>query len=582
MSSSVSIKTRLYFSIGLSLMAMLILAGVGAYSIRQGSKSLQSVYENMVVPIFILKEMDGDLKDLRFRMLGYLVDQMPAVGNMNHVKEVKQKMPVLWAEYKTRIQDNALDEQTRELVEKIDNQFVTLAPFLDKLEAAYREEKKQRVSQLLVGEWLDFRAGLIKPFSSLLELQQVAVKTTYEHHVAIGKRLLILVAAVLASIAVVLVYFGIRTVKVISRPLDSAVGLAMHIASGDLTSKVEVHSNDEVGRLVKALGEMNDNLCRLVSNIRHGADSVAAGSQELSSAAEQLSSSAQEQASSLEETAASMEEMTSTVKQNADNALRADKVALGAREAANEGVVMSSSLRRSMEAINISSGKIADIIGVIDEIAFQTNLLALNAAVEAARAGEQGRGFAVVAAEVRNLAQRSATAAKEIKTLIKDSVDKVQDGTQLVGASSKTLESIVENVKNTAEIIAEISASSQEQASGIEQVNRAIMQMDSVTQSNAAQVEELSGTSQSLAEQAEQLRNLVAHFTLKTEAVIRPVSRKAVTPMANAESAKTLPHVPDNATEPSASTAKPANIHSLKPRVVAQKTGGVKGNWAEF
>ena len=157
---NVSIKTRLYFSIGLSLMAMLILAGVGAYSVRQGSKSLQSVYENMVVPISILKEMDGDLKDLRFRMLGYLVDQMPAVGNMNHVKEVKQKTPELWAEYKTRIQANTLDEQTRELVEKIDSQFVTLAPFLDKLEAAYLLEKKQKVTQLLEGEWLDSVNGI--------------------------------------------------------------------------------------------------------------------------------------------------------------------------------------------------------------------------------------------------------------------------------------------------------------------------------------------------------------------------------------------------------------------------------------
>ena len=582
MLSNLSIKARLYLGVGLSLLAMLILTGVGAHSIRQGSKSLQSVYENMVMPISILKEIDGELKDVRFRMAGYLTNQMPAVGSMNHVKEAKQKVPELWAEYRTRTQDNAFDDQARELIDKINSQLAILAPFLDKLEAAYRMDRKQNVMLLLEDEWPQVHAGLLKPISGLLQSQQDTVKTTYERHVSMGGRLLLLVLAVLVSIAVILVYFGIRTVNAISRPLDTAVGLAVRIASGDLTGKVETHSNDEVGRLLNALGEMNDNLGRLVSNIRHGADSVAAGSQELSSAAEQLSSSAQEQASSLEETAASMEEMTSTVKQNADNALRADKVALDAREAANEGVVMSSSLRRSMEAINTSSIKIADIIGVIDEIAFQTNLLALNAAVEAARAGEQGRGFAVVAAEVRNLAQRSASAAKEIKALIQDSAGKVQDGTQLVSASSKTLESIVENVKNTAEIISEISASSQEQASGIEQVNRAIMQMDGVTQSNAAQVEELSGTSQSLAEQAEQLRNLVAHFTLKTEAVIRPVSRKVVTPMANAVSAKTLPHAPDDATEPSASTAKPANIHSLKPRVVAQKAGGVKGDWTEF
>jgi methyl-accepting chemotaxis protein len=275
-----------------------------------------------------------------------------------------------------------------------------------------------------------------------------------------------------------------------------------------------------------------------------------------------------------------MEEMTSTVKQNADNALRADKVALEARESANEGVVMSSSVRRSMEAINTSSTKIADIISVIDEIAFQTNLLALNAAVEAARAGEQGRGFAVVASEVRNLAQRSASAAKEIKSLINDSVDKVQDGAQLVNTSSKTLEGIVENVKNTAEIIAEISASSQEQASGIEQVNRAIMQMDGVTQSNAAQVEELSGTSQSLASQAEQLKALVSHFTFRPEAMKHFSGATAAKPAT--ASAKADNSAAGAEPELSGKSGKSRNVQYLKPRVVTQKASAAGGDWTEF
>ncbi|MEK7207458.1 MAG: methyl-accepting chemotaxis protein, partial [Pseudomonadota bacterium] len=288
MLSNLSIKIRLYIGIGLSLMAMLLLAGVDAYSVRQGSKSLQSVYENMVVPFSILKEMDNDLKDVRFRMLGYLLNQMPAVGNMNHVKEVKQKLPELWAEYKTRTRDNAFDDQAREQIDMIDSQLVALAPFLDKLEAAYRLEKKPNVTQLLEGDWLRFRAELLKPISGLLQWQQDAVKTAYEHQVAIGGRLLLLIAAVLASVTVVLVYFGIRSVNAISRPLDAALGLAVRIASGDLTGKVETHSNDEVGRLLKALGEMNDNLERLVSDISHSASVVATGSQELSAASEQL------------------------------------------------------------------------------------------------------------------------------------------------------------------------------------------------------------------------------------------------------------------------------------------------------
>jgi methyl-accepting chemotaxis protein len=512
MLNNLSIKMRLYINLGLALMVMLVLTGVDLYSVRQGSGALESVYERWVVPTSDLTAVDAALKELRFRMAAYLVDQMPAVGNVNQLNEARMEIPERWKNYKNLTEQDKLTDEARELVGKIDSQIVILGPFLDKLEAAYRSNKKAQVSLMLEDEWPSVHTGLLKPISSLLQAQDVAIKGIYDHYAANGWRLITFVLIVLLAVMAVMLYSGLRNVHAIGKPLEQAAALAARIASGDLTGKVEVRTNDEVGRLLRALKEMNDNLRRLVENIRHGADSVAHGSQELSSAGEQLSSSAQEQASSLEETAASMEEMTSTVKQNADNALRADKVALEARHAANEGVTLASSVKQSMEAIKSSSSKIADIISVIDEIAFQTNLLALNAAVEAARAGEQGRGFAVVAAEVRNLAQRSASSAKEIKLLIQDSVEKVQDGTQLVNTSSKMLDGIVEGVQNTAEIISEISASSQEQASGIEQVNRAIMQMDGVTQSNAAQVEELSSTSQSLAAQAVQLRDLVAQF----------------------------------------------------------------------
>ena len=354
------------------------------------------------------------------------------------------------------------------------------------------------------------------------------------------------------------------------RPLNRLVEAMHEMASGNLAVSLTVdeHRRDEIAEASAMLNILADRLNSSVGRVAQAAEAITLGSQELSSATEQLSSSAQEQASSLEETAASMEEMTSTVKHNADNAVQVDKLAAESAEAANESVVMATSLQRSMDLINNSSNKIADIIGVIDEIAFQTNLLALNAAVEAARAGEHGRGFAVVAAEVRNLAQRSAQAAKEIKALINDSVEKAGDGTHLVGITTSKLEGIVGKVKHVAELISEINASSQEQASGIEQVNRAIVQMDSVTQSNAAQVEELSGTSQSLAAQADHLRELVSHFRLK--AIAARESAPLDTTMAKA-------HTGPSKVE---STAPAANVQMLRPKRSAGTRSGE--DWTEF
>lgn len=324
--------------------------------------------------------------------------------------------------------------------------------------------------------------------------------------------------AVMVAALPLMLMLGWYFVRTITGPLGRLERGLQHAAHGDLTLSLHVASRDELGQAGGAFNVLMDELKVIMAEVKSAADAVAVGSQELSSASESLSASAQEQASSLEETAASMEEMTSTVKQNADNAGQADRLANESSQAANEGMVMASSIKRSMDLITTSSDRIAEITSVIDGIAFQTNLLALNAAVEAARAGEHGRGFSVVATEVRNLAQRSAAAAKEIKALIQDSVDKIQDGTHLVNTAGLTLEEIASSVKRVTTIIGEISTSSREQASGIDQVNRAIVQMDSVAQNTAAQVEELSGTSQSFADQAERLRALLARFQVDANA----------------------------------------------------------------
>ena len=314
----------------------------------------------------------------------------------------------------------------------------------------------------------------------------------------------------------------------ITRPVARALEVANTVAAGDLTSRIEVTTRDETGQLLQALATMNESLARTVGAVRAGTDTIAVAAEQVAAGSMDLSSRTEQQAGALEETASSMEELTSTVRQNADNARQANTLAESASGVAARGGQVIHQVVDTMDEIQASSSKISDIIGVIDGIAFQTNILALNAAVEAARAGEQGRGFAVVATEVRNLAQRSAAAAKEIKVLIGDSSDKVANGSRLVAQAGSTMEEIVDSVRRVTDIMAEISAASLEQTAGIEQINGAVAQMDEGTQQNAALVEETAAASNAMQEQAARLAQAVAVFRIAAGPAVeapRPVAQ---------------------------------------------------------
>jgi len=427
----------------------------------------------------------------------------------------------------------------------------------------------------------------------LLSLQRKSIDATA---VSIDKAtdrsttLLLVLGAVLLAIGAWAAWLISRSITV---PLNSALGIASTVAQGDLTTHFgEETARDEIGDLMKALKSMNDALRRVVSEVQTGTGAIANASQEIAAGNLDLSARTEQQASSLEETASSMEELTSTVRQNADNANQANQLAQAASDVAARGGEIVGQVVDTMGSIDASSRKIVDIIGTIDGIAFQTNILALNAAVEAARAGEQGRGFAVVASEVRNLAARSAAAAKEIKELIGNSVDQVNNGTALVQRAGTTMDEVVASVRRVTDIMGEITSASREQSLGIDQVNQAIGQMDTVTQQNAALVEEAAAAAASMQDQAGRLAEVAAMFKLGEAGFAAPAQVPAAARARPAPARRAIAAAPRTAARPKA--AAPAAAASAEAGAAAgpaaarpagaerRKPVAVNDEWEEF
>jgi methyl-accepting chemotaxis protein len=390
--------------------------------------------------------------------------------------------------------------------------------------------KVEEADQLYTNQFIPYAKKYLEVTQSLVELQRRRMNDNGEAIKALAGQSLILLSGFAMLAIAIGVAFSWYLTSSVARPLKKSVDVAERVATGDLTNKIEVSSLDETGRLMLALKAMNDSLSTIVGQVRDGTENIAASSAQIAAGNQDLSSRTEQQASAVEETAASMEQLATAVKQNAENAKKAnDLAALASSMATNGGVVVEQAVK-SMADINTSAKKIADIIGVIDGIAFQTNILALNASVEAARAGVQGRGFAVVAAEIRSLAERSATAAKEIKSLIRQSIESVDVGNEHVNAAGKTMQQVVDSVRQADTLIREIAIASQKQSAGIQQINEAITHIDDVTQQNAALVEQAAAAAESMRVQAAALTQTVAIFKLPSHQAV-PAAPDAPAPL---------------------------------------------------
>ena len=571
-------RLALGFGLVMSLMAALTLAAYVGLS--DTNDDLLSIADNTVPSLQVAADLKSTSLNLRRFEYNHLVSEDPSRLLVLEADIAKQQADLLqtFKAYEPLIsgdEDRALWQEAQADALRYVSQWGAIQALSGQIGGAGKSVAEERLTGPSREYFEQLQAKLDKLWAFNVNHADQVKKES-----AVSYRQVLLAVLVLAAAAMA---FGLLAAVLITRsivrPITDAVGIADHIASGDLTQKIVVSGRDETSQLLTAMQKMQQALSSLVSSVRQGAEGVATASAQIAQGNQDLSSRTEQQASALEQTSASMEEMGSTAQQNADNARAASQLAASASSVAVQGGEVVGQVVSTMREIQHSSQKISDIIGVIDGIAFQTNILALNAAVEAARAGEQGRGFAVVAGEVRTLAQRSAEAAKEIKQLINASVERVEQGTTLVDRAGSTMQEVVQSIQRVTDIVGEISSASQEQNAGVNQVAEAVTSMDQTTQQNAALVEESASAAASLQQQADQLLKSVSVFRVNGGASM-PVHKPASVPKAAAP-ARAPAHQP---TPPSPARAlRPAPANPPAPIPKTPTTGaGASDDWESF
>jgi methyl-accepting chemotaxis protein len=581
--SNLKIGTRLGLGF-LCVLALMVMLGIlGVTRLKQIQSTSDHIVKIKSVQRDLLTDMRINIMDraIALRNIALLTEMDAMKVESDRMESNKQKYAELESKLLKMLADDlSTDKVETETLKTIKElELKTLPAFAKVAELGLKNQGEDATKVLMTEARQTMRPWLaeidkLKKFQT--ESNEKLIKASEE---AFKSAVVLMVVLMVVAVAIggFVAFFITRSIV---SPLNEAINAAKLVATGDLTSNIVVLSTNETGQLMQSLKEMNDSLVNIVEQVRTGTDTIASATSEIATGNLDLSSRTEQQASSLEETASSMEELTSTVKQNAENARQANQLAASASEVALRGGNVVAQVVDTMSSINESSRKIVDIISVIDGIAFQTNILALNAAVEAARAGEQGRGFAVVASEVRNLAQRSASAAKEIKELINDSVNKVDVGAKLVDQAGATMSEVVESVKRVSDVISEISAASQEQSAGIDQISQAIVNMDEVVQQNAALVEEAAAAAGSLQDQAAGLVQVVGVFkTNATHSGVQMSSAARVEPKASVVAPKPKP------ASLSAKPAKVAKVAKTTAKPAAAKLVAAPKNendWEEF